>query len=64
MLLFDKPGVSKCLNTLFLFTYLCFIIGFICDLSVERNNSWMSKKSSTRTEQIYVFITMEAQGEG
>ena len=39
---FDNPGISKCLNTSFLLSlYLCFIISFICDLSVVRNNSWM-----------------------
>ena len=43
VVLFDDPGISKCLNILFLLSpYLCFLIGFICDLSVDRNDSWMS----------------------
>ena len=57
VVLFDNPGISKCLNTLFLLgPHLCFIIGFISDLSVARNDSWISKKTSTRTEQIYVVF--------
>ena len=33
--LFDNPGISKCFYTLFLLSpHLCFVIGFICDLSV------------------------------
>ena len=44
VVLFDNPGISKCHNTLFLLSpHLCFTIGFICDLSVARNGSWMSK---------------------
>ena len=61
----DNPGISKCLNTMFLSSpYLYFIIGFNCDLFVARNYSWISQKTSTRTKQIYAFITMEAEGEG
>ena len=30
---------------------LCFIRGCICDLFVTRNDSWMSYKTFTRTEQ-------------
>ena len=53
----------KCLNTLFLLiSHFCFIIGFFCDLSVARNDSWMSY-TSTWTEQIYMFTRMEAGGE-
>ena len=37
------------------------IIGFFCDLFVARIDSWMT---STRTEHIYIFTTMEAEGEG
>ena len=65
MVLFDNPGISKCLNTLFLLSpHFCVIIGFICDLYVARNDSWMRFKTSTRTKQIYVFTTMEADSEG
>ena len=40
---FDNPGIAKCLNTLVLLNpHLSFIIGFICDLSVGRNDSLMS----------------------
>ena len=43
----------KCLNTLFLLSsHLCFIIGFICNLSVTRNDSRMGSKTSSRTEDI------------
>ena len=42
VVLFDNKEVSKCLNTLFLLSpHLFFIISFICDLSVSRNDSWM-----------------------
>ena len=40
---FNNPGISAYLNTLFLLgPYLCFVIGFICNLLVARNDSWMS----------------------
>ena len=40
VILFDNPGISKCLNTFFLLSpHLCIIIGVICDLSVARNDS-------------------------
>ena len=42
MVLFDNQGPSKYLNTLFLLNPLCFIIGFICDLFVARNDLLMS----------------------
>ena len=43
VVLFDNPGISKCLNTLFLSSpYLGFITGFISDLTVARNDSWTS----------------------
>ena len=42
VVLFDIPGF-KCHNTLSLLSScLCVVIGFICDLFVARNNSWMS----------------------
>ena len=32
VVLFDNPGITSCLNTLFLLiSNLCFIIGFTCD---------------------------------
>ena len=41
--LFENPGISKCLNTFFLLSHHhYFIIGFICDLYVAHNDSWMS----------------------
>ena len=53
---FDMPGITRCLNTLFLLSpHRGNIVGFICALFVVRNNSWMIKKTSTRTEQIYVL---------
>ena len=40
VVLTDKPGISKCLNTSFLLSpYLRFIISFICDVFVARNDS-------------------------
>ena len=40
VVLFDNPRVSNYLNTLFLVSpHHCFIIGFICDLFVARNDS-------------------------
>ena len=43
VVLFDNPRISECLNTLFLYSpHLCFIIGFISDLSAACNDSWMS----------------------
>ena len=56
--LFDFLEVSCKLSP-----HICFIIGVICDLIVARNDSWMLK-GLTRTVQIYVIITMEAEGEG
>ena len=42
VVLFDNPGISKCLNTLFLLSsHLCIIKGFI-DLFVARNDSSQS----------------------
>ena len=40
VVLFDSQEISKCISTLGLLSpHLCFIIGFICDLSVVRNDS-------------------------
>ena len=40
VVLFVNPEISKYLNTLFLLSpHLCFIIDFICDLFVVRNDS-------------------------
>ena len=51
LVLFDNLGISQCLNTLFLLTtQLCFIIGFICVLSVAHNDSRLSWKTSTQTK--------------
>ena len=64
LMLFDNPGISKCLNTLHLLSpHFCFIIGFICDFSVVHNDSRMSKKTSLRTKQIYVLTSLKAEGE-
>ena len=41
--LFDNPGIFKCLSRLFLLSpRLYFTLGFICDLFVARNDSWIS----------------------
>ena len=55
VVLFYTSGISKCLNRLFLFSpHLCFIIGFICDLFVARNCSWMSYLDDLlNTDNIY-----------
>ena len=43
VVLFDTPEISKYLKTLFLLSpHLYFITGFICDLFVAHNESWMS----------------------
>ena len=56
VVLFDSTGISKCFNTLFLSSpHLCFIIGFICDLLVSRNDWWMNWKTSTGIEQICFY---------
>ena len=48
-----SPGVDH--NMLFLSSpYLCFIIVFICDLFVSRDDPLMSKKTFTRTEQLTI----------
>ena len=57
--------IYKCLNKLFLMRpHLCLIIGFFCGLSVVCNDSWMTKKTSTRPKQMNCFTPMEAEGEG
>ena len=40
LVLLDDQGISKYLNIFLLSPHLCFIIGFICDLFVARNDSW------------------------
>ena len=55
LVLFDNPEIFKYVNTMFLLSpHFCLKIGFICDLSAARNDSWMSRKNSTRTEQIRI----------
>ena len=49
----DSPGVGR--NTFLSSPHLCFITVFICDLFVSRDDPLMSKKTSTRTEQLYVL---------
>ena len=42
VVLFGNSGIFKCLNTSFLVCpHLCFSVGFICDLSVIRNDLWV-----------------------
>ena len=56
VVLFDtlgSPGVGR--NTFLSSPHLCFIIVFICDLFVSRDDPLMSKKTSTLTEQLYVL---------
>ena len=48
-----SPGVGR--NTFLSSPHLCFIIVFICDLFVSRDDPLMSEKTSTRTEQLYVL---------
>ena len=48
-----SPGVGR--NTFLSSPHLCFIIVFICDLFVSRDDPLMSWKTSTRTEQLYVL---------
>ena len=49
-----SPGVSR--NTLFLSSpHLCFIIVFICNLFVSRDDPLMGKKTFTPTEQLYIL---------
>ena len=65
VMMFDTPGISMCLNILFLLClHLCFIIGFICNIFVARHALWMRYKTPTRTKQIYGFTTLEAEDEG
>ena len=61
VIFFCSSRISKCPNTLFRFSpQLCFIIGFICDLFIARNDSWMSKKTATQIEKniIYMFLPL------
>ena len=43
---------------------LCFIIVFICDLFVSRDDALMSKKTFMRTEQLYVLSHDRSRGRG
>ena len=47
-----SPGVSR---RWFWSPHLCFIISFICDLCVARNDSLMNWNTPSRTEQIHVI---------
>ena len=62
VVLFDNPRMSQYVGSVesssLVHYRLC-----ICDLFVARNDSWMRWKTSTGTEQIYVFTTVEAEGE-
>ena len=42
--------------------HLCFIIVFICDLFVSRDDPLMSYKTFTRTEQLYVLSHDRSRG--
>ena len=57
-----SPGVGR--NTFLSSPHLCFIIVFICDLFVSRDDPLMSKKTSTRTEQMYVLSHDRSWGRG
>ena len=48
-----SPGVGR--NTFLSIPHFCFIIVFICDLFVSRDDPLMSKETSTRTERLYVL---------
>ena len=48
-----SPGIGR--NTFLSSPHLCFIIVFICDLFVSRDDPLMSQKTFTRTEQLYVL---------
>ena len=52
-------------NTLFLSSpHLCFIIVFICDLFVSRDDPLMSQKTFSRTEKMYVLSHDRSWGRG
>ena len=57
-----SPGVGR--NTFLSSPHLCFIIVFICDLFVLRDDPLMSLKTSTRTEQLYVLSHDRSWGWG
>ena len=64
VVLFDTPGISMCRSQQVLSSpHLCFIIVFICDLFVSRDNPLMSRKPS-RGPNNSMFVAMtEAEGE-
>ena len=57
-----SPGVGR--NTFLSSPHLCFIIVFICDLFVSRDDSLMSYKTFTRSEQLYVLSHDRSWGRG
>ena len=57
-----SPGVGR--NTFLSSPHLCFIIVFICDLFVSRDDPLMSQKTFTRTEQLYVLSHDRSRGRG
>ena len=59
----ESPGVGH--NTLFLsIAHLCFIIVFICDLFVPREDLLMCLQTFTRTEQLYLLSHDRSRGRG
>ena len=57
-----SPGVGR--NTFLSSPHLCFIIVFICDLFVSRDDPLMSWKTFKRTEQLYVLSHDRSRGQG
>ena len=58
LLRYSDSVVGDPWNPCFSCPHLCLIICFICDLFVARNDSWISEKTSSRTEQIYSRTSM------
>ena len=59
-----QGSLGVCRNTFLSSPHLCFIIVFICDLFVSRDDPLMSWKTSTRTEQLYVLSHDRSWGRG
>ena len=57
-----SPGVGR--NTFLSSPHLCFIIVFICDLFVSRDDPLVSLKTFMRTEQLYVLSHDRSRGRG
>ena len=55
-----SPGVGR--NTFLSSPHLCFIIVFICDLFVSRDDPLLSQKTFTRTEQLNVSSHNRSRG--